>query len=312
MTRHRSVRVGSVGSVGSVVAALAVAVAGGGQARAQGQQQPQALVVQQLAPNVYWASGGGGNSGIIIGDSGVIVIDAKTTPASGKALLDEIAKLTPKPVTHVIITHSDGDHVNGLASFPADVKVIAHAGAKKEMEAALAAGGRGAPPADHMPSQVIDRDSERLMLDGVPIVVRHWAPAHTSGDLVVQLPQQRIVFTGDIITNRPDPLIHLQKNGSSAGWITTAQGIAGLDADKFVPGHGDVETKAQVQAQVTSATDKRARIAELVKQGKSLDDVRAALGEPAPAPNGRGAGGGGGGFASFTEVVYQELTAGRR
>ena len=115
------------------------------------------------------------------------------------------------------------------------------------------------------------------------------------------------MFTGDLITNRADPLIHLQKNGSSAGWITSAQGIVGLDADKFVPGHGDVETKAQVQSQLSAATEKRARIAELVKQGKSLDEVRAALGEAAPAAGGRG----GGGFASFTEVVYQELS-GRR
>jgi glyoxylase-like metal-dependent hydrolase (beta-lactamase superfamily II) len=296
MTRNRSM------SVGTVLSALLVA------AGAQAQQQQQPLVVQQLAPNVYWASGGGGNSGIVIGDNGVIVIDAKTTAASGKQLLDEIAKLTPKPVTHVIVTHSDGDHVNGLASFPAGVTVIAHAGAKREMDAALAAGGRGAPPADHMPSQVIDKDAEHLTLDGVNVEVRHWAPAHTSGDLVVYLPAQKIVFTGDIITNRPDPLIHLQKNGSSAGWVTTAQGIIGLDADKFVPGHGDPETKAQVQAQLTSASEKRARIADLVKQGKSLDEVRTALGEPAPAAGGRG----GGGFASFTEVVYQELSSGRR
>jgi cyclase len=285
------------------VAALTSLVLG---ASAAAQQTPQPLVVQQLAPNVYWASGGGGNSGIVIGNSGVIVIDAKTTPASGKALLDEIAKLTPKPVTHVIVTHSDGDHVNGLASFPAGVTVIAHAGAKREMDAALAAGGRGAPPGDHMPSQVIDKDAEQVTLDGINFELRHWAPAHTSGDLVVYLPAQRIVFTGDIITNRPDPLIHLQKNGSSAGWITTAQGIVGLDADKFVPGHGDVETKAQVQAQLASTTEKRGRIEALVKQGKSLDDVRAALGEPAPA-----AGRGGGGFASFTEVVYQELSGKR-
>lgn len=297
MTPNRSIQ------IGGAVSALLMAIG------AQAQQAPQALVVQQLAPNVYWASGGGGNSGIVIGDNGVVVIDAKTSAASGKQLVDEIAKLTPKPITHVIVTHSDGDHVNGLVSFPAGVTVIAHEGAKKEMETALAAGGRGAPPADHVPSKVISGRGGKLTLDGVSFELHHWAPAHTSGDLVVELPAQKIVFTGDIITNRADPLIHLQKNGSSAGWISTAQGIAALDADKFVPGHGDVETKAQVQAQLASATQKRERIADLVKQGKSLDEIRTALGEPAPAA---GRGGGGGGFASFTEVVYQELTGGRK
>ena len=75
---------------------------------------PAPLMVHQLKPNVYWIEGGGGNSGVIIGDKGVIVIDAKTTPAGGKELLDNVAKITPKPVTTVILTHSDGDHVNGL------------------------------------------------------------------------------------------------------------------------------------------------------------------------------------------------------
>jgi glyoxylase-like metal-dependent hydrolase (beta-lactamase superfamily II) len=272
------------------------------------QQPAQALTVQQLAPNVYEVIGGGGNTGVVIGTEGVVVIDAKTSPASGKMLLDEIAKLTPKPVTHVILTHSDGDHVNGLAAFPAGVTVIAHQGAKQEMDAALAAGGRGAPPADHMPSRVIARDEERLMLDGIAFDLRHWAPAHTSGDLVVLLPEQRIVFTGDIITtNRPDPLIHLEKNGSSAGWITTANGIEGLNADRFIPGHGDVQTKAEVEARVAAATEKRAKIAALVNEGKSLDEIRAAVGDPAPA-----AGRGGGGFATFTEVVYKELKNGTR
>ena len=76
----------------------------------------------------------------------MIVVDAKTSAAGGKELLDDIAKITPKPVTTVILTHSDGDHVNGLASFPKGITIIAHENNKKEQETALAAGGRGAPP----------------------------------------------------------------------------------------------------------------------------------------------------------------------
>src|SRR5690348_13730793 len=129
--------------------------------------QQQALSVQQLTSDVYVVTGGGGNSGVVIGADGVVVIDAKTSPESGKALLAEIAKLTPKPVTDVILTHSDGDHVNGLASFPSGVHVIAQEGCRNEMRAALDAAGRGAPPADHMPTKVITGDLERVTLDGV-------------------------------------------------------------------------------------------------------------------------------------------------
>src|SRR5690349_16415995 len=265
---------------------------------------PAPLMTHQLKPHVYWIEGGGGNSGVIIGDKGVIVIDAKTTPAGGKELLENIAKITPKPVTTVILTHSDGDHVNGLASFPAGITIIAHENNKKEQEAALAAGGRGAPPAGHLPTQAISKNKDDLKIEGVKVQVLHWGPAHTSGDLVVYLPSEKIVFTGDIITTQPDALIHLEKKGSSEGWVTTAKGIAALNAEQFVPGHGNVLTKAEVQKKATDVAAKRAKIKDLVAQGKSLADIKTAVGDPAPA-QGKGKGPG---FASFTDVVYQELT----
>jgi len=268
------------------------------------QQQP--FMTHQLKPNVYWIEGGGGNSGVIIGDKGVIVVDAKTSAAGGKELLEDIAKITTKPVTTVILTHSDGDHVNGLASFPAGLKIIAHENNKKEQEAALAAGGRGAPPKDHLPNQLVTKNKESDKIDGVKVELYHWAPAHTSGDLVIYLPAEKIVFTGDIIaTQMADPLIHLEKHGSSEGWITTTKGILALNADTFVPGHGVVQTKDDIKTRLTKAEEKRAKIKELVAQGKSLDEIRSAVGDPPPAaPTGRGPN-----FPSFTEVVYKELTS---
>jgi cyclase len=264
------------------------------------------FTAHQLKPNVYWIEGGGGNSGVIIGDKGVIVIDAKTTPAGGKELLDNVAKITQKPVTTVILTHSDGDHVNGLASFPVGIKIIAHENNKKEQEAALSAGGRGAPPADHLPNQVVTKNKENLKIEGVKIELLHWAPAHTSGDLVVYLPSEKIVFTGDIIAAQlPDPLVHLEKHGSSEGWIATTKGIVALSADQFVPGHGNVQTKADVQKRLTNAEAKREKIKSLVAEGKSLDDIRSAVGDTPPTA---GRGGRGPAFPTFTEVVYRELT----
>jgi len=291
-------------SIGFTIAALS-ALAALAMAQGQGRGQPAApFIVHQLKPSVYWVEGGGGNSGVIVGDKGVIVVDAKTSAAGGKELLDDIAKITPKPVTAVILTHSDGDHVNGLISFPAGVKVIAHENCKKELETALAAGGRGVPPADHLPSEVISKNKESLKIEGVKLELDHWAPAHTSGDLVVYLPADKIAFTGDIIAMQlPDPLIHLEKNGSSEGWIATTKGIVALNADRFVPGHGDLQTKAVIQKRLAGAEAKRTKIKDLLAQGKSLDEIKAAVGDPPPAQGGRGPA-----FASFTQVVYQELT----
>jgi glyoxylase-like metal-dependent hydrolase (beta-lactamase superfamily II) len=269
-------------------------------ANAQAQATP--IRVNPLRGDAYWIEGGvGSNAGVIIGKDGVIVIDAKQTPDSGKAVLAEVAKLTPKPVTHVILTHSNLDHIDGLAAFPKGLTIIAQENCKKQME-----NPRSNPQNidlhDYLPTKTVDT-KESLTIDGVRFQLFHFAPAHTSGDLIVYLPDQKIAFTGDItVTRLPYPLIHLEDNGSSEGWIESMKGIVALDADTFVPGHGGVQTKAELQKRVADTAARRAKIQELVAQGKSLDETKAALGEPvAPAAGGQG-------FASFTSVVYQELS----
>jgi glyoxylase-like metal-dependent hydrolase (beta-lactamase superfamily II) len=145
----------------------------------------------------------------------------------------------------------------------------------------------------------VSKDKETLKIDGVALEVFHWGPAHTSGDLVVYLPALKIVFTGDIVSpDQPDPIIHPEKNGSSEGWIATTRAMAGLNSDRFVPGHGEAQTKAAIQKGLAAAEAKRAKIKDLVAQGKSLDEIRVAVGDP-PA-RGR--------VVTFTEVVYRELT----
>lgn len=299
-------------------------------APAQQPQQPPPITMKQLKPDVWVGLGGaGGNSTIIIGKTSVIVVDAKQNEAGAKDLLAEIAKITPKPVRTAIITHSDGDHVNGLVAFPAGVKVIAHENNKKEQQTALAAGGRGAPPADKLPNQVTTKTKEAITIDGVKLELYHWAPAHTSGDLVVYLPDQKICSTGDIIvTNRADdnPNIHFEKNGSTEGWLTNVKGMIGLNAETYVTGHGDLLTKADLQRKLDATTARRAKVAAMIKEGKSLEEIKTALPD-APAPGGAargagvpaGAGGGaarGGGAApagpapkTWVESAYAELSA---
>jgi hypothetical protein len=139
------------------------------------------LIVNPLKGNVYWTQGGTGgnncNTGFVVGDRGVIVIDAKLNAESARLMLDAIRTITAKPVTHVILTHSDGDHVNGLAAFPAGITVIAHEGAKSELERAFAAGGRGAPPVSAAPTEVVRGSGESLTIDGVKLRLVHVAPA---------------------------------------------------------------------------------------------------------------------------------------
>src|SRR5215475_3886805 len=260
----------------------------------QAPQAPAPITMKMLKPDVWAGLGGaGGNSTIIIGKTGVIVVDAKQTEAGAKNLLAEIAKITPKPVTTAIITHSDGDHVNGLVAFPAGIKIIAHENNKKEQQTALSAGGRGAPPADKLPNQVTTKTKESMTIDGMKLELYHFAPAHTSGDLVVYLPAQKIVSTGDIVvTNRADdnPNVHYEKNGSTEGWIASVKGMISLNADTYVTGHGDLVTKADLQRKYSATMERRNKIAAMVKQGKSLDEIKTALPDaPAPGAPPRGA-----------------------
>ena len=287
--------------------------------------QAPTLTMTELKPNVWAAIGGGGNSTIFIGDTGVIVVDAKRTEAGGQALLAEIAKITPKPVTTVILTHSDGDHVNGLAAFPADITIIAHDNNKREQEAALKA-GNSALPADRLPNQFVRyyvtgqgmpfEETTTLSIDGLDLDVWYWGRAHTSGDLAVSLPSAGVVATGDLIaTNRADdnPNIHVEKRGSTLGWMKAARGLASIEAEIYVPGHGDLVTSADIARKAAATFARRTEISEMMDQGKTLDEIKAALPDaPAPgaAPAAAPAAPAGGGAApqTFVEIVFEEMT----
>jgi len=294
MSRYQMIFLGVGLAVLTTLSALAPSL------RAQAQFAP--IQTHALNGGVYWIEGGvGSNSGVVIGKDGVIVIDAKQTPESGKAVMAEVAKLTPKPVTHVIITHSNLDHVDGLPGFPKGLTIIAQENCKQQMEHP-----RNNPQnidlSGYIPSKTVAK-KESMTIDGVRFQLLHFAPAHTSGDLIIYLPDQKIAFTGDITVMRlPYPLIHLEDQGSSAGWIESMKGIVALNADTYVPGHGGTQTKAELQQRVANTAARREKIKELVAQGRSLQEIKKELGEPAPPA------GGGPGFPTFTDVVYKELS----
>jgi cyclase len=272
---------------------------------AQAQQTPPPIKITQIRPNVYWATGGAGsNDGIIVGTNGVFLVDTKTTVASEKDVIAEVTKITSKPITAAIVTHSDGDHVNGLAALPDGVTVYAQENCKKEMEAS--ASSPNPAPQNRLPSKTYDK-TDRLTIDGVHVILYHWAPGHTSGDTVIYLPDQKVVFSGDLlVTNRPDTGIHPEKHGSAAGWILNAKGMLGLDADTYLTGHGDMMTKADVQKKLDLIQGKYDQIKTMVAQGKSLDEIKTSFGEstaaPKPGPNGQLP------AATLTEVIYTEVS----
>ena len=268
----------------------------------------ETLSVAPLRGGAYWVSGGIGNTGFVVGASGVVAIDAQMFVPTTRKELEEIRRITAKPVDTVILTHSDPDHINGLPAFASGIGVIAQENAAREIRRVIAEpASNGFPPppeiARYAPTKVV-KDREEALIDGVPMVLLHTAPAHTDGDLAVYLPAQRIVFAGDLLTPAigPYPGIHLDKHGSSLGWIASMKAILALDADLYVPGHGDMLPKDELARRLAAAERRRAEIKALFDQGRSLEEARATLKDVALK-------GLASRFPTFVETTYQELAA---
>lgn len=274
---------------------------------AQQPSEPLVLMPHLLQRDVYWVSGGVSNTGFVVGDKGVVVFDAQMTPEAAHKLLAEIAKVTSKPVNKIIVSHADPDHVGGLPGYPIGTAIVAQENTKTEIQ--VSAADPSAPPGigtmyktllDFLPTQTIG-STETLALDGVRMVLMYTAPAHTSGDLAMYLPLQKIVFAGDIITTNtgPYPVIHF--GGSSLGWIASMKALLALDADTYVSGHGPIETKTMLRARLRDAVQRRDQIKAMVDQNKSLAEVEQSLPDPGVGTMP---------FATFTQTVYAELTKG--
>lgn len=275
-------------------------------------QQSAPPSLQPLTGGVYWSNGGAAvNVGVLVGKDGVIVIDARTSANAGKQIMAQVASVTNLPVTTVILTDSDIDHVNGLAGFPKGLTIIAQANAKKELEATV--GSRS--PAPQLPTKAVDK-KESFTIDGIRMVLLHFGPAHTAGDLMVYLPDQKVVFTGDMISNtccgnaRSELLLTMIKGrksgsnegGSAEGWIETMKKLLALNADTYVPGHGPLQTKADVQKRLDRVDERRAQVKKMVAEGKSLGEIKQALNDTAqPAYDVAQ-------FPDLTTVMYNELT----
>jgi glyoxylase-like metal-dependent hydrolase (beta-lactamase superfamily II) len=265
-------------------------------------QQPGALAAEEIADNIYMVTGGVANTGFVVGDKEVLAIDAEMTADQAKQMISEIKKVTAKPLTKIILTHSDGDHVSGLSGFPQGLEIIASVKAKEEMANDIKAQNDEAllpylPTSTFADKMDVELTPERIQL-------LQFGPAHTSGDIVIFFPDRKLAFVGDLVFIGRDPLIHRHKGGTCSGLIKTLQGLLALDADRYVPGHGSIITKSEIEPVLKNLQEKQDRIKSLIQEGKTLDEAKEVLGvvdPPAkPGMNYR--------FPSLVETIYLELS----
>ena len=107
----------------SLLLALAASVAM--PAAAQQGPGPTTLTVHPLKGGAYWVSGGSSNGGFVVGDRGVVLVDAQRTPDDARKEVAAVAEVTPKPIDAAVLTHADPDHVGGLPAYPALTTIVA-------------------------------------------------------------------------------------------------------------------------------------------------------------------------------------------
>lgn len=269
------------------------------------------LSIHSLGGGAYWVEGGISNTGFVVGETGVIAIDAQMFIPTAKKQLAEIAMMTSKPLKTVVLTHSDPDHINGLSAFPIGVDIIAHSEVNQVFEALEKDNSsNGFPPSpeikNYLPTQTV-KETFQTVLDGVQMVFVYTGPAHTSGDLAIYLPAQKLVFAGDLLTPAigPYPGVHLEKKGSSLGMLVAMKVLLELDAETYVPGHGEPVNKSEFRKILNASELRRNQIKKLFDQGMTLAEIKRSLNdEPLRGLAAR--------FPTFIETTYQELISEKR
>lgn len=244
------------------------------------QRQVAPVKLDKLSDRLFQILGGrGANGGLYIGDDGVLVVDAKMTKESVEQTFAEIKKITDKPIKYLVNTHSDGDHIAGNQFFPSSVIIIAQENCRKEFfhprRDGKPSGWTSPELAPFVPS-VTYRDKMDIYLGSKKVELWYFGVGHTKGDTVVYFPEEKTAFLGDqIFMGRPQ-LIHSYKGGNSFGHVKAlTKMLETLDVERFCSGHSDPVDRSTVKHHIEEMKKIQAKIKSLVKQGKSLDEIKA-------------------------------------
>ena len=246
-----------------VLFALAAALAGA-------QEAPRKVAPQQVSPSAWFVQGEAAlgspanrnfisNAGFVVTPGGVVVVDALGSPQLARELLAQIARITPRPVTHVIVTHYHADHVYGLQEFrKAGAKIVAHRAALEYLNSETARQRLEVSRTELAPwidahTQLVEPDqwvdgATELVVGGVRLQLQPVGPAHTPEDLVVVFPAERVLFAGDMVFRGRIPFVG---QADSRQWIAALDTLLKLDPRVVVPGHGALSTSARQDLELT-------------------------------------------------------------
>ena len=256
-------------------------------APAYAQGQPDFSKVQikttPLGNNVYMLEGQGGNVTIAVGEDGVIQVDSEFAPLHDKikAAIDKVSG--GKPIKYLIDTHFHGDHTGGNGPFAKDgTMIVAHRNLALRLEHGTTNGLSGAKTAPAqaawIPAKTYTTEGLQLMVNGQSAEVNHVPSAHTDTDSYVYFPRANVISTGDIVSTGPRYVTIDYANGGSINGIISTVDIylkLGNDQTKYVPGHGELATKADIQRYHDLLVRVRDAVQSEIKSGKTEEQALA-------------------------------------
>ena len=280
--------------------------------------------------NVYMIVGPGGNTTVQIGDSGALVVDTQYEEVSDK-IVAEIRKLTSKPIRYVVNTSADMDHTDGNAkisragapviggnlgavAFENGATIVAHENVLRAMSEA--AEGKADTNADKLPTTTFFQGQKEIFFNEEPVIVMFEPAAHTNGDSMVFFRRSDVIATGDIFNMNSYPVIDVEKGGNIQGVIKALNVVLDITIPKHeqeggtyvIPGHGRLTDEHDVLEYRDMVTIVRDRVQNLIKQGKTLAQVKES--KPTFEYDGRWAAASGPGSTDgFVEAVFKSLSA---
>lgn len=266
-------------------------------------RQPQDIFrLKPLSGNVYALYGRGGNVGFFVGPDAVLVIDSQFKDIA-PGIVEQIRKVSDKPIKFLLNTHHHGDHVGGNEVFKPFAMIVAHENVRKRMltspadiqrdypamlEAAKKAGNEQSVKmlsdmiewakkvkVEEIPAPMMTFDSElRIHMGDETIQVWHLPPAHTDGDSVVYFEKAKVLHMGDDLFNKVIPFIDVKSGGSVKGYLLALDKVlAKVPADATViPGHGEVTDVAGLKAFRQYIADVLDAAQKAKAAGKSRED----------------------------------------
>jgi len=234
-----------------------------------------------VAKGVYMLVGSGGNIGLSVGQDGAFLIDDQYAPLTDK-ILKAISAVTDKPVRFLVNTHWHGDHTGGNETIgKGGTIIVAHDNVRKRLAKGqfMKVFNVDILPAPPKALPVITfTDSVTFHWNNETLEVMHPKPAHTDGDAVIYFKNANVVHAGDLFFNGIYPFIDAGSGGSMEGVITGTDELLDRidDNTKVIPGHGQLGNKTELKAYRDMLAAVHERMANLIKEGKNIDEILAA------------------------------------